>query len=90
MLSLVPVEDVARMLFTLLEATEVNSFVYNTPAEIWRVKELKGLVEKLRGIRVELGPEGGCGGPMCDGSRFSREFKFQLRELRDHLSGKIT
>ena len=86
MLSLVHVEDVARMLFTLVKATEVNSFVYNTPAEICEVKELKRLVEKLRGIHVELGPEGSWGGPMCDGSRFAREFKFHLRELRDHLS----
>jgi nucleoside-diphosphate-sugar epimerase len=86
MLSLVHVEDVARMLFTLVKATEVNGFVYNTPAEIWQVKELKALVEKLRGIRVDLGPEGAWGGPMCDGSRFAREFKFHLRELRDHLS----
>lgn len=86
MLSLVHVEDVARMLFTLVKATEVNSFVYNTPAEIWEVKELKGLVEKLRGIRMELAPEGAWGGPMCDGSRFAREFGFQLRSLRDYLS----
>ena len=75
------------MLFTLVEATEVNSFVYNTPAEIWQVKELKGLVEKLLGICVELGLEGAWGGPMCDGSRFAREFKFHLRQLSDHLSG---
>jgi hypothetical protein len=50
------------------------------------VKELKVLVEKLRGIRVALGPEGAWGGPMCDGSRFARELKFHLRELRDHPS----
>jgi nucleoside-diphosphate-sugar epimerase len=87
MLSLVHVEDVARMLFTLTKATEVNSFVYNTPAEIWEVKQLSELVEKLRGVHVELGPEGAHGGPMCDGTRFAREFRFQLRELRDHLLG---
>jgi UDP-glucose 4-epimerase len=86
-LSLVHVEDVARMLFTLVKATEVNSFVYNAPAEIWEAKELKELVEKLRGVRIELGPERAYGGPMCDGSRFAREFRFHLRELRDHLSG---
>ena len=87
MLSLVPVEDVARMLFTLVKATEVSSFVYNAPAEIWEAKELREFVEKLRGIRVQLGPEGAWGGPMCDGGRFAREFKFHLRELRDHFSG---
>jgi len=63
---------------------------YNTPAEIWKVKEFKRLVEKLRGIRVELGPEGALGGATYCGSRFAREFKFHLRELRDHLSGEIT
>jgi integrase len=87
MLSLVHVEDVARMLFTLTKATKMDSFVYNTPAEIWEVKQLKELVEKLRGVRVELVPEGARGGPMCEGSRFAREFGFQLRELHDHLSG---
>jgi nucleoside-diphosphate-sugar epimerase len=87
MLSLVHVEDVARMLFTLTKATKIESFVYNTPAEIWEVKQLKELVEKFRGVRVELGPDVARGGPMCDGSRFAREFRFQFRELRDRLSG---
>jgi len=87
MLSLVHVKDVARMLFTLTKATKMDSFVYNTPAEIWEVKQLKELVEKLRGVRVELVPEGARGGPMCDGSRFAREFGFKPRELHDHLSG---
>jgi len=87
MLSLVHVEDVVRMLFTLTKAPKVNSIVYNTPAEICEVKRLKELVEKLRGIRVELGTEAGRGGPMCDGGLFAREFRFQLRELRDHLTG---
>ena len=85
-LSLVHVEDVARMLVTLAEASNVNCSVYNTPAEIWEVKKLKQLVDKLRGIRVELGPEGAGGGPICDGRRFAQEFKFQHRELRDRLS----
>jgi len=87
MLSLVHVEDVARMLLTLVNATELSRFVYNTPAEIWGVKELMRLVEKLRGIRLEIGPERALGGPMCDGTCFAREFKFHLRELREHLSG---
>ena len=85
-LSLVHVEDVARMLVTLAEASKVNWSVYNTPAEIWEVKQLKELVEKLRGIRVELGLEGAAGGPICDGGRFAQEFRFQLRELSDRLS----
>jgi nucleoside-diphosphate-sugar epimerase len=86
MLSLIHVEDVARALFTLAEAAKVNSFVYNTPAEVWEVRRLKELIEELRGIRIELEPGGAHGGPTCDGTRFVREFGFQLRELRDYLS----
>jgi len=86
-LSLVHIEDVARMLFILTKAAAINNSVYNTPAEILEVKQLKELLEKLRGIRVELGPEEAGAGPICDGCRFVREFNFELRELRDHLLG---
>jgi len=85
-LSLVHVEDVARMLFTLAEAPGMSRSVYNTPAEIWEAKHLKEVIEKLRGVRVELGPAVAHGGPICDGSRFAREFGFQVRGLSDHLS----
>ena len=85
-LSLVHVQDVAHMLFTLAETAGISSFVYNTPVETWKAKHLKELIEELRGIRVELGTEGAHGGPICDGSRFAREFELQLRGLRDHLS----
>jgi len=85
-LSLVHVEDVAHMLFTLAETAEMSSFVYNTPVETWEARHLKEAVEGLRGIRVELGPQGAHGGPICDGSRFAREFGFHLRGLRDRLS----
>jgi nucleoside-diphosphate-sugar epimerase len=85
-LSLVHVEDVAHMLFTLAEAAKVGSLIYNTPAEIWEARHLKEAIEELRGIRIELGPETAHGGPICDGSRFAREFGFQLKGLRDHLS----
>jgi nucleoside-diphosphate-sugar epimerase len=87
MLSLVHVQDVARMLFILAKATRVNNLIYNTPAEIWEAKQLKELVEKLCGLRVDLGPDEASSGPTCDGGRFAREFSFQLRQLRDYLSG---
>ncbi|HEX8836635.1 MAG TPA: NAD(P)-dependent oxidoreductase [Candidatus Acidoferrum sp.] len=89
-LSLVHVEDVVHMLFTLAEIAEMGSFVYNTPVEIWEARQLNEAIEELRGIRVELGPEGAVGGPICDGSRFAREFGFQLRGVRDRLSGCVT
>jgi len=85
-LSLVHVQDVAQMLRTLTETAEMSSFVYNTPVEVWEARHLKEAIEELRGIRVELGPEGFHGGPICNGSRFAREFGFQLRGLRERLS----
>ncbi len=85
-LSLVHVEDVARMLVTLVDASAPGSIVYNTPVEMWSAQQLKDAIEELRGIPVEL-DEGGChGGPVCDGSRFALEFGFRLRGLRDRLS----
>jgi len=86
MLSLVHVEDVAQMLLTLSETDKMSGSVYNTPVEIWEARLLKATIEELRGIRVELGPEAAHGGPICDGSRFAGEFRFELRGLRDHLS----
>jgi nucleoside-diphosphate-sugar epimerase len=85
-LSLVHVEDVARMLVTLVEASEVRSTLYNTPVELWEARRLKEVIEELRGIRVELVQDGAMGGPICDGSRFEREFGIQLRGLRERLS----
>jgi nucleoside-diphosphate-sugar epimerase len=85
-LSLVHVEDVARMLITLAEAPEVRSSIYNTPVELWDARRLKEVIEEVRGIRVELGQGGTTGGPICDGSRFAGEFGVQLRGLRERLS----
>lgn len=85
-LSLVHVEDVARMLIILADARATNSVSYNTPSEIWTAKQLKGVVEELRGISVELDQHGSHGGPICDGSRFVREFGFQFCGLRHRLS----
>jgi nucleoside-diphosphate-sugar epimerase len=85
-LSLVHVEDVGRMLITLASAAATNSIFYNTPAETWRAEQLKRVIEELRGFPVELEQGGVHGGPICDGSRFAREFGFRLRGLREHLS----
>lgn len=74
------------MLFTLTETAGMSSFVYNTPVEVWEARHLKEVIEELRGIRVELGPEGSHGGPICNGSRFAGEFGFQLRGLRERLA----
>src|SRR5262249_16849510 len=86
-LSLVHIDDVTRMLCVLTETGAMRRFVYNTPAETWRAGQLKEAIERLRGIRVHLGPETDHGGPLCDGSRFVSDFGFQLKSIRDYLSG---
>jgi hypothetical protein len=86
-LSLVHVEDVARMFVILTESSDVRSSIYNTPVERWEARNLKAIIEELSDIRVELGQDGDLGGPICEGSRFAREFGFQLRGLRERLSG---
>jgi nucleoside-diphosphate-sugar epimerase len=87
-LSLVHAEDVARMLVTLSESSRVRHSLYNTPVEMWKASHLKEVIEKVRGVRVELGQDGAHGSPLCDGSRFAGEFGFQLRGLRERLSDR--
>jgi UDP-glucose 4-epimerase len=88
-LSLVHVKDVARMILTLLDSSTTNSTIYNTPAETWTAQQLKQVVEELSGTCVELPQAGVEGGPTLDGGRFTREFGFRSRGLRDHLSDGI-
>jgi nucleoside-diphosphate-sugar epimerase len=85
LLSLVHAEDVARMLITLSDVPNVHGRTYNTPAETWKVGELKTLIEQVQCIRVDLGRDGSHAGPLCDGSRFASEFAFELRGLRERL-----
>lgn len=87
-LALVHVEDVARMLTTLAETSNVRNSIYNTPVELWEARHLKEVVEEVSGLRVELRQDGAFGGPTCDGNRFTREFGFQLRGLRERLAGR--
>jgi nucleoside-diphosphate-sugar epimerase len=84
-LALVHVEDVARMLITLAETPTFRHCVYNSPTEIWTAHQVKQLIERAKGIRVELGPSHAHGGAICDGSRFSQEFGFKLRGLEERL-----
>jgi len=85
MLSLVHVAEVARMILHLLEADRLGASIYNTPVEIWEAQRLKELIEQRRKRPIEFGPEGAGGGPMCDGSRFAKEFAFELRGLNEYL-----
>jgi len=84
-LSLVHVEDVARMLVTLAQTPQVRSCIYNTPVEMWEARHLKESIEEVSDVRVELGRDGAHGGPLCDGRRFAEEFGFKLRGLRERL-----
>jgi len=84
-LSLVHVEDVARMLAILIHSTRAKHSVYNTPVELWKAGELQSLVEKHVGVDVQLGHIE-TGGPACDGTRFALEFNFRIRGLEDRLS----
>ena len=84
-LSLVHVEDVARMLVTLVQTPEIRGSIYNTPVEFWGAEQLKQVVEEARGIRVRLQQSSADGGPLCDGSRFASEFGFALRGIRDRI-----
>ena len=88
MLSLVHVQDVARMLVVLADTNEVCSSVYNTPAELWQARDLKRLIEESVGSPVELGHDRALGGPTCDGGRFVGKFGFKLQGLRERLSGR--
>jgi nucleoside-diphosphate-sugar epimerase len=85
-LSLVHVEDVARMLILLAETPHPDRVMYNTPVELWEAQRLKQVVEQRQGICIELSPNGSSGGPGCDGSRFAREFAFHLRGIQQHMS----
>jgi nucleoside-diphosphate-sugar epimerase len=82
--SLVHVEEVARMLSILANAARVREHTYNTPAEIWEARDLKRAVEELVGIQVELGEDGG--GPICNGERFAKEFGFRWNGIRERLA----
>ena len=85
-ISLLHVEDAARMLIELADATLVQHCTYNSPAELWEGRQLKAAIERAVNVTVELGPDGAYAGATCDGSRFAREFQFRAPSLSDRLS----
>lgn len=86
-LLLVHVDDVARMLATLLQAPAPAHDVYNAPCEPVVVADLKSVVENLNSsITVKLGEESAVGNPrLLDASRFQREFGFEAVPIFDQL-----
>jgi nucleoside-diphosphate-sugar epimerase len=82
-LSLLHVDEVARMLQLLVEAADTPHPIYNAPAEVWETQRLAHLIEAVRRVPVRMGDAEG--GPRSDGSLFSQDFGFRLRGLADYL-----
>jgi UDP-glucose 4-epimerase len=81
-LSVVHVEEVARMLQTLVDLPRIPNRIYNTPVELVQAGELRRLAEEVNGWQVSMGSS--HGGPEVDGARFNHDFDFVLRPLRPH------
>ena len=86
-LLLVHVDDIARMLATLLQAPAPAHAVYNAPCEPVVVADLKREVENLNSrITVRVGREFASGNPrLLDTSRFQREFGFEAKPIFDQM-----
>jgi UDP-glucuronate 4-epimerase len=91
-LTVVHVDDVGCMLVRLAEAKSVRETVYNTPAELISAGDLKRLIEKVDPqIEVQLAGRSRPPAPLADGSRFAKEFGFEIpsleSKLKKHASG---
>jgi UDP-glucose 4-epimerase len=85
---LVHVEDVAKMLLSLLQAQQPVHCVYNAACEPVIVGELKSEIERLNPrLRVKLGGQAVVGNPRrVDWSRFAGEFGFRIVPILEQLS----
>jgi nucleoside-diphosphate-sugar epimerase len=83
----VHVDDVARMLGTLVQAAQPKHAVYNALCESIVVADLKQELERLNpNITVSPGAEAVVGHPrLLDCSRFAREFEFHALPVLEHL-----
>ena len=84
---LVQVEDVAKMLVTLLRAPELRHSVYNACCESVMVGDLKRHLEGLNpNLQVTLGDATAVGNPrMINCSQFSGEFDFKMPSIFKQL-----
>jgi nucleoside-diphosphate-sugar epimerase len=84
---LVHVEDVAKILVTLLRASELRHSVYNACCESVVVGDLKQHVEGLNpNLQVTLCDAAAVGNPrVIDCSRFSGEFDFRMPSIFEQL-----
>jgi nucleoside-diphosphate-sugar epimerase len=89
-LTVVNVNDVARMLVTLAQAKSVQHILYNTPAELLTAAQLKRAVEfTAPETHVELSERTRPLAPLADGSRFTREFAFEITPLQHALRAAL-
>jgi UDP-glucose 4-epimerase len=84
---LVHVDDIARMLLALLEASNPALAAYNAPCESEVVADLKRDVESLNpNVRIRLGTQSALGNPrLLDSSRFEQEFSFRTAPIVEQL-----
>ncbi len=90
-LSLVHAADVARMLTLLAVRQGVPAAIYNTPAENWRMGDLKRLIEALDpNLTVELGcADQSAAPPVADGATFLSTFDWCARPLTEQLTETV-
>lgn len=89
-LTVVHVNDVARMLVTLAQAESVQHIVYNSPAELLTAAQLKQAVESAAPeTHVELSGRTRSLAPLADGSRFTREFGFEIAPVQQSLRAAL-
>jgi UDP-glucuronate 4-epimerase len=84
---LVHVEDVAKMLTTLVEAPRLSHAVYNALCESVLIRDLKEQIEALNpNVAVRLGGEEARGNPRrVDSSRFQKEFGFMTLPIAEQF-----
>lgn len=84
---LVHVDDVARMLVTLLETPKLTYFVYNAVCESVSIADLKQELEALSPkLHVVAGKTLAVGNPrLLNSSRFQREFAFKAVTILERL-----
>ena len=90
-LSMVHVEDAARMLILLAGQDAGPREVYNTPAENWTAGEIKRVVEALdHRVTVELHPASQrAAPPVADGAAFAHDFGWRAPRLAGRLAEAV-
>ncbi|HKT24564.1 MAG TPA: NAD(P)-dependent oxidoreductase [Terriglobales bacterium] len=90
LLTVVHVNDVACMLVTLAQAKSIQHTIYNTPAELLTAAQLKQAVESAAPeTHIELSGRTRPLAPLADGSRFTREFGFEIKPLQRALGAAL-